>query len=154
VEKKNTDPDRLATANSPNFSSGGGSAFALSSATRYKSASDLAADEAKITSPNAIPCFKTFIESEISTSGLLPGGTAKVKTLVFTLHPYPTATNVYATAHAVIAVSVSGITANAPIDLAFVTGKNTEALVEFGGLGLNKTLESDVFKAIARRAAA
>ena len=149
---KNTDPDRLATANSPDFSGPGGVTFALSTASRYRSSSDLAADKAKLSSSKAIPCFETLVKAELASNPLVPkGSTVRVQRLSISLNPTGYPSNVAGIGHAKLLLD-NVVTVY--VDLAFITGRLIEAQVEYAGTSLNAATEKALFTNVANRAAA
>jgi hypothetical protein len=129
---KNTDPDKVTETASPDFTLQ--ETTISSSATSYKSQSDLDADIAEVKSPKASACFNQLLRKN-AASGLQAGET--LKSLVFKLVPGNGGgpSNVIAAVEGQLTFLVNGKTVTAYEDSALITGTLTEAEVDFEGIG-------------------
>jgi len=153
VGVKNTDEDQVATTDSDDFSLG--DATISSTASSYKSASDLDVDLAVLHSPKFVSCETQLMSKGIAES--LPQG-AHVGTMSLKLTPQPGGdwpANVVGLGTASLPVTVNGQQVTLYADFAAITGPLIEADVEAENVGAPvpaATLRAAV-EAVAHRAA-
>jgi hypothetical protein len=152
VGARNTDPDKVAEANSEDF--GLGNASISSSATSYRSQSDLAVDTAILHSPKVSTCFDQLLSKQLATS--LPAG-AKIasESLKITPGSAGAPANVIATGKGTINVTLNGQQVAVYITIAFITGPLIEAEVDTENVGtpVPASLVQSLVTTVATRAA-
>ncbi len=149
----NTDPDKVTEVDSPDFSMN--DADVSSSATSYKSQSDIDADVALINSPKISACYQQLLKSEVGTS-LDPGSTVDAVALNITSGSSGGPNNVVGTINGTITVTDSGQQITLYLAVAFITGPKIEAEVDFESPDqpISATLFGSLVNAVATRAAA
>jgi hypothetical protein len=132
VGARNTDSDIVAEAHSDNFALG--NAGISSSATSYRSQSDLNADVTTLHSPKFSPCFGQMIKKEIAAS--LPAG-ATVESASIKIAPGSAGgpANVVATDTGTVKLGVNGQQVPVYVTAAFITGPLIEAEVDAENVG-------------------
>jgi hypothetical protein len=124
VGTPNTESDQVAEAHSDNFAAG--LALIASSATSFRSQSDLDAGLTMLHSPKVSPCFTQLIKTEAAAS--LPAGTtiesASIKVTPGSAGGPP---NVVATGSGTISVQLNGEQLSVYATVAFITGPLIEA---------------------------
>jgi hypothetical protein len=152
VGLRNTDADKVAEANSLDFDRGDASIG--SSATSYRSQSDVVADVAALHSPKYAPCLARLTKKVFATS--LPAG-ATVESVSVKITPGLAGgpTNVVANGAGTIKVSVSGHQVVVYLTEAFITGPLLEADVETYNVGrpVRASLLKSLVATVANRAA-
>lgn len=152
VGGRNTDPDKFADAKTDDFTLGG--ADISSSATSYKSASDIAADVAILHSPKLSTCYGQLAKSQ--ATGSLPAG-AVIKSATFTITPGSNGgpSNIAATGTGVIQVQINGLEVPVYLNVAFITGPLLEASVnaESAVHPVSPALVNSLVSLVAARAA-
>ncbi len=125
---KNTGPDETGEADSADFDLG--NATISSSASSYRSASDIAADTALLRSSKASACFESLTRKELPSS--LPAGSKiGAMSFVFSAPAKGLPSSVVAQLAARIAVTVQGQTLTLYTDSAFIAHGLVEAEVDF-----------------------
>ena len=148
----NTSAHEVAKVESNSYSSGTSSIS--SSATRYRSKADIAADVALLKRPLVAPCFQALLKRDLAKSP--PSGT-KIGTV--SVHVTPGAgggpANVAATLVATITLTASGRTVVLFENVAFITGPLIEAQVDFSALAkpVPQALRTKLIAVVAGRAA-
>jgi hypothetical protein len=128
VGGKNTDPDKVATANSPDFSLN--DAQISSSATSYQSQADIDADIALIQNPKVSGCYQQLLKTQIASS--LPAGTtvsSVAVTIISGSNGGPS--NVVGMGTGTVIIAQDGQQVPIYIAVAFITGRLTESEVDF-----------------------
>jgi hypothetical protein len=126
VGAKNTDADRVATVNSPDFSKG--SMHVTSSANSYSAESDVASDIAVLRSKKIDACYRTLLQSQIATT--LPPNLKLVGSRIV-IKPKPGGpSNEVAELRATMTVSTGGKHVPIYVRIAFIRGRMTEAEVQ------------------------
>jgi hypothetical protein len=152
VGARNTDGDKVAEANSESFALG--QANVSSSATSYRSQSDIDADVAVVHSPKLSPCYEQLLRKELTTS--LPAGAAiEAATMKITPGSAGGPANVVGTGTGTIKVAANGQKIAVYLSITFITGPLIEAEVDtenFGAPVPAATVKSLV-AAVANRAA-
>lgn len=152
VGGKNTTADQTADANSASFSKG--ELQISSSATSYKSQSDLDADIAILKSRKVNGCYDTLFKSKLASS--LPAG-ATVQSVSIKITPGAAShpNNVVATGNGKITVTAGGSKQEIYVFVAFITGPLIEAEVDFTSVGMpvDPSLQADLIAKVAKRAA-
>jgi hypothetical protein len=150
---KNTDKDKVATADSDDFTLG--DASISSSASSYKSQSDLDSDVALLKSPKLVPCYTTLLKKELATS--LPNGASLGAVSVkFTPGPGAGPANVAGSGTATVAVTAGGKRVEVFVSFIYLRGPLMEVEIDAENVGAPvpaAALQSAV-KAVAARAAA
>lgn len=148
VGVRDTDADKVAEANSDDFSLG--DASISSSATSYRSQSDLDVDVALLHSPKLSTCYDRLIKTQLE--GALPAG-AK-----FTSEPFKITfgsaggpANVVATGESSINVTVQGQQVRIYLSVAFITGPLIEAEVDAENVG--SPVPADLVKSLVAKVA-
>jgi hypothetical protein len=152
VGGRDTDPDKIAEADSPDFTQNGGSVS--SSATSYKTQADVDADVAFINSPKINSCYAQLAKSQLA--GSLPaGGTVDAVTFAITPGHGSGPANVAGIGTGTITATVSGQQVTIYLDMAFITGPLTEAEVDIENPSqpVPATLFTQLTTAVANRAA-
>ena len=132
VGARNTDSDKVAEADSDNFILGDASIF--SSASSYRSQSDLNTDIAILHSPKFSPCFEQMTKKQLAAS-LLPGRTIESVSIKITPGSAGGPANVVATGTGTIKVRVNGQQVRVYLTVAFITGPLIEAEVDTENVG-------------------
>ena len=132
VGGRNTDPDKVAEAHSEDFALG--DASASSSASTYRSQSDVDADVAMLHSPKLSPCFDKMVRKELATS--LPAG-ATIESAAIKITPGSAGgpANVIATGTGTIKVRLDGQQVAFYLSVAYITGPLIEAEVDIFNVG-------------------
>jgi len=132
VGARNTDPDKVAEAHSDDFALG--DASISSSASSYRSQSDLDSDVAMLHSPKLSACFEQMVKKQLAAS--LPAG-ATIDSASITITPGSAAgpANVVATGAGTIKVRVNGQQVPVYLTVAFITGPLIEAEVDTENVG-------------------
>jgi hypothetical protein len=127
VGARDTDSDQVAEANSDDF--GLGNATITSSATSYRSQSDLVNDIAALHSPKLSSCFSQMMKKQLASS--LPAGT-KVTSASIKVTPGSAGgpANVIATGTGTVQVQVNGQQIPLYLSVAFITGPLIQAEVD------------------------
>src|SRR5215469_9577030 len=129
---RNTDGDKVAEAHADDFALG--DASISSSASSYRSQSDLDSDVAMLHSPKLSACFEQMVKKQLATS--LPAG-ATIDSASITITPGSAAdpANVVATGAGTIKVRVNGQQVPVYLTVAFITGPLIEAEVDTENVG-------------------
>ena len=127
-----TESDQVAEAHSENFALG--EASVSSSATSFRSQSDLAADETMLRSPKLSPCLGQVIKKQLAAS--LPAG-ATIKSASINIKPGSAGgpANVVATGTGTIKVQANGRQISVYMTVAFIKGPLIEAEVDADNVG-------------------
>ena len=127
VGARDTDSDQVAEANSDDF--GLGNATITSSATSYRSQSDLVTDIATLHSPKLSSCFSQMMKNQLASS--LPAG-SKVTSASIKVTPGSAGgpANVIATGTGTVQVQVNGQQIPLYLSVAFITGPLIQAEVD------------------------
>jgi hypothetical protein len=147
--------DEVDEAHSPDFSSADGSGIS-SSATSFRSQEAIDADVAMLTDPAAPGCYADQLSVVLEDSGLPAGTTVGEPRVEFTAGNGDGPSNVVATVTGSIPVTVNGQRISFYFDVAFITGRLTEATVEFFGIGapVAADLQETLVATVADRVAA
>jgi hypothetical protein len=152
VGARNTDSDRVAQANSDDF--GLSNASISSSASSYKSQSDLTTDTATLHSPKLSACFSQEATKQLASS--LPAG-SKIESASIKITPGSAGgpANVIATGTGTIKVEASGQQVPVYLTVAFITGPLIEAEVdaENAGAPVSASVVNPLVATVANRAA-
>jgi hypothetical protein len=152
VGARDTDSDRAAQANSDDF--GLSNASISSSASSYRSQSDLVTDIATLHSPKLSACFSQMAKKQLASS--LPAG-SKVASASIKITPGSAGgpANVVATGTGTIKVQVSGQQVTVYLTVAFITGPLIEAEVdaENAGTPVPASVVNPLVATVATRAA-
>ena len=132
VGARNTDSDKVAEAHSNDFALG--DASISSSATSYRSQSDLDADVAVLHSPKLSPCFEQLMKKQLAAA-LPAGGTVESASVKITPGSAGGPANVVGTGSGTIKVRVSGQQVPVYLTVAFITGPLIEAEVDTENVG-------------------
>ena len=148
VGGRNTEPDKVGEAHSPDYASGN---LSISSqATSYRSQDDLNADIAIINSPKVSGCYKQLLRSQITASS--PGTTVNSISLTITPGSGGGPSNVVGTGTGTVTITASGKTATVYIGVAFITGPLIEAEVDAENVG--QPVPADLMSALVTKVAA
>ena len=150
---KNTDADQVANADSADYSLG--DATISSSATSYRSQSDVESDVALLASPKLSTCYASMAKKELA--GSLPAGTTVGNVSVkFTPGPGGGASNVAGTGQATITVNANGQQVPVYVTFIYITGPNLEVEIdaENPGAPVPASVLRPVIQKLAARAAA
>ena len=128
----NTDSDKVAEANSDDFALG--DASISSSATSYRSQSDLDADVAMLHSPKLRPCFEQMMKKELAAAAPA-GGTIESVSIKITPGSAGGPANVVATGTGTFKLQLNGQRVPVYMTLAFITGPLIEAEVNTVNVG-------------------
>ena len=149
-----TDTSAHEVANVDSNSYLSGTSSIRSSASRYRSKSDIAADVALLRRPQIAPCFRALLKHDLTKNP--PPGT-KIGTVAVQVTPGAGGGpgNVAATLLATITFTASGRTVTLFQNSAFITGPLVEAEVDFSALGkpVPQALRTRLIAAVAGRAA-
>ncbi len=132
VGARNTDSDKAAEAHSDSFALG--DASISSSASSYRSQSDLDSDIAMLNSPKISPCFEQMMKKQLAAS-LPAGGTIESASIKITPGSAGGPANVVAMGTGTIKVQVSGQQVPVYLTVAFITGPLIEAEVDTENVG-------------------
>lgn len=153
VGAKNTDADKVATADSADFVLK--DATISSTASSYKSQSSLDNDIALLKNPKLIPCFSQLLTKAIATS--LPEG-AKLGTVTVKFTPGPGAgpANVAGSGLATVPITISGQHVKVYVNFVYITGPLMEIELDAENVGapVPAAVLRAAVKAVADRAAA
>ena len=152
VGAKNTDADQVATTDSDDF--GLGDATISSSASSYKSQSDLASDLALLKNPQLVPCVNRQVQKDLASS-LPEGASVGTVSVKFTRGSGGGPANVAGSGSAAVPVTVNGQQVTVYIDFVYVTGPLIEAEVDAENVGapVPAAVLHAAVKAVATRAA-
>jgi hypothetical protein len=131
VGARDTDADKVAEANSDDFSLA--DATISSSATSYRSQSDLTTDVAILHSPKVSSCFEKMLKEQLATA--LPGATVKSGSLTITPGSAGGPANVVATGSGTFKIEYSGQLVPVYLTVAFITGPLIEAEIDTENVG-------------------
>ncbi|MBV9592329.1 MAG: hypothetical protein JO147_00825 [Actinobacteria bacterium] len=149
---KDTAGDQVAEADSPDFDQS--DASISSSATSFKSQSDIDADVALLKSPKISSCYEQLAKTQVASA--LPGG-ATVDSVSFAVTPGPGTgpSNVAGIGKGTVTVTVSGQQTVVYVDVAFITGRLTEAEIDIEnpGQAVPVAFFDDLVHKVADRAA-
>jgi hypothetical protein len=152
VGARDTDSDKVAEAHSDNFDLG--NASISSSATSYRSHSDLVSDVATLHSPKLSNCFGQMMKKVLAAS--LPAG-ARTESASIKITPGSAGgpANVVATGAGTIKVVVNGQRVLVYLSVAFITGPLIEAEVDADNVGAPEpaSVLNRVVATVATRAA-
>lgn len=152
VGARSTAADKVAEANSEDFALG--DASISSSATSYRTQSDVDVDVAIMHSPKVSTCINQLFTKQISSS--LPSG-AKILNESIKITPGSAGgpANVIATGKGTVTVNVSGQQGTIYLTVAFITGPLIEAEVDTENVGspVPESLVQSLVTAVANRAA-
>ena len=132
VGARNTDSDKVAEAHSNDFALG--DASISSSATSYRSQSDLDADVAVLHSPRLSSCFEQLMKKQLAAA-LPAGGTVESASVKITPGSAGGPANIVGTGTGTIKVRVSGQQVPVYLTVAFITGPLIEAEVDTENVG-------------------
>jgi len=152
VGARNTAGDKIAEAHSDDFALG--DATISSSASSYRSQSDLETDVAILHSPKLPPCYDQLIRKQLATS--LPAGTTiESESIKITPTSAGGPANVVATGTGTIAVSVNGQHVPVYLTVAFIIGPLIQAEVDTENVGtpVPQSVVTSVVATVAARAA-
>jgi hypothetical protein len=132
VGARNTDSDKVAEAHSDDFALGDASIH--SSATSYRSQSDLDTDVAILHSPKVSSCYDHLVKTQLAAS--LPAGTT-IESASIKITPGSTggAANVVATGAGTVDVSLGGQHVSLYLTAAFIVGPLIQAEVDAENVG-------------------
>lgn len=124
-----------------------------SEVTSMRTAGDLTADIAVITSPKISACYDKLAVAQLG-QGLPAGTTLKSASIVVTPGPAGGPSNVVATAAGNVELTVNGAAATLYINVAFITGPLVEAEIDFTNLAapVPAALRASVIAKVAARA--
>jgi hypothetical protein len=151
VGARDTDRDKVAEANSDNFSLA--DASISSSATSYRSQSDLTTDVGILHNPKVSPCFEQMLKTQLATD--LPGATIKSGSLKITPGSAGAPANVVATGSGTFKIEDSGQLVPVYLTVAFITGPLIEAEIDTENVGapVAASVVNPLVAAMATRAA-
>jgi hypothetical protein len=151
VGARDTDADKVAEANSDDFSLA--DATISSSATSYRSQSDLTTDVAILHSPKVSSCFEQMLKKQLATA--LPGATFKSGSLTITAGSAGGPANVVATGSGTFKIEYSGQLVPVYLTVAFITGPLIEAEIDTENVGqpVAASVLNPLVAAVATRAA-
>jgi hypothetical protein len=152
VGARDTDSDKVAEAHSDGFALG--DASISSSATSYRSQSDLNADVTTLHSPKLSSCFGQMMKKQLAAS-LPAGSTTESASIRITPGSAGGPANVVATGTGTIKVQVNGQQVPVYLTVAFITGPLIEAEVDAENVGSHvpATLVKSLVATVASRAA-
>jgi hypothetical protein len=152
VGARDTDSDKVAEANSDSFNLG--NASISSSATSYRSQSDLVSDVATLHSPKLSACFGQMMKKELAAS-LPAGATTKSASIKITPGSAGGPANIVATGAGTIEIQLNGQQVQAYLTVAFITGPLIEAEVDAENVGspVPASVVKPLVAAVATRAA-
>jgi len=132
VGARDTDGDKVAEANSDNF--GLGNASISSSATSYRSQSDLDSDVTTLHSPKLSTCFGQMMKKQLAAS-LPAGATTESASIKITPGSAGGPANVVATGTGTIKVRLDGQQVSVYLTVAFITGPLIESELDAENVG-------------------
>jgi hypothetical protein len=152
IGAKNTDEDQVATADSADYHHG--EATISSSATSYKSQSDLDNDTALLKSPKLTPCLTRLLKRQLATA-LPKGATLGGVSVKFTPGHGAGPANVVGSGLATLTVAANGQHVKVYVNFVYVTGPLIEVEVDAENLGspVPAAVLQSAVKAVAERAA-
>lgn len=152
VGVRNTASDKAAEAHSQDFALG--DASISSSASSYRSQSDVDADVAMLASPKLSPCYEQLVKGELAKT-LPAGATIESATVKITPGSAGGPSNVVGTGSGTIKVKVNGQQAAVYMTVAFITGPLIEAEVDAENVGapVPASLMQTLVATVADRAA-
>jgi len=152
IGARDTDSDKVAEAHSDGFDLG--NASISSSATSYRSQSDLVSDVATLHSPKLSPCFGQLMKKQLAAS-LPAGATTESASIKITPGSVSGHANVVATGTGTIKVRVNGQRVRVYLNVAFITGRLIEAEVDAENVGapVPASVVNRVVATVATRAA-
>ena len=152
VGARNTTSDKAAEAHSQDFALGQTSIS--SSASSYRSQSDVDADVTMLASPKLSPCYEQLLKGELAKT-LPAGATIESATVKITPGSAGGPTNVVATGSGTIKVKVNGQQVVLYTTVAFITGPLIEAEVDAESVGapVPASLVQSLVATVANRAA-
>jgi hypothetical protein len=152
VGAPDTNSDKVAEAHSDDFTLG--NASISSSATSYRSQSDLDTDIAILHSPRLPLCFKQLIKKRLAAS-LPAGSTIKSASIKITPGSAGGPANIVATGTGSVKVRVNGQLVRVYLTVAFITGPLIQAEVDAENVGapVPATVVNPLFATVATRAA-
>jgi hypothetical protein len=129
---RNTDSDKVADTDSEDFALD--QATISSSATSYRSQSDIAADTALLHNPKLSTCYTQLVKKELGAA--LPGG-ATIESASIKITPGSAGgpANIVATGSGTIKVNVNGQQVPVYLNVAFITGPLIEAELDAENIG-------------------
>src|SRR5215468_1853277 len=152
VGARNTDSDKVAEAHSDDYALG--DASISSSATSYRSQSDIYTDVAILHSPKLSTCYDQLVKSQLAAS--LPAGAA-IESASIKITPGSAGgpVNVVATGTGTIKVGLGGQRVPVYLTVAFITGPLTQAEVDTENVGspVPAHVVNQLVAAVAARAA-
>jgi hypothetical protein len=153
VGARNTDKDQVATADSHDYTLG--EATLSSSASSYKSQSDLDSDIALLKSPKLTSCFTQLLKKQLATS-LPKGASLGAVSVKFSPGPGSGPANVAGSGSATVSVTAGGQHLKLFIDFVYLTGPLIEAEVDAQSVGspVPAAVLQAAVKAVAGRTAA
>lgn len=149
---KNTDTDQVAKADSMDYNLG--DATISSSASSYKSQSDLDSDIALLTNAKLQTCFTKLVKTQLAAN-LPKGATLGPVSVKFTPGPGTGPKNVAGTGAVSLSLSMNGQQVPLFVDFAYLTGPLIEAEVDAENVGtpVPAAVFQAAIKAVADRAA-
>lgn len=149
---KQTDTDQVAKTDSDDYSLG--DATVSSSASSYKSQSDVDSDVALLKNPKVNACMKQLLTKDLASS-MPDGASLGALSVKFTPGPGAGPANVAGVGSAVVPITVSGQQATVYVSFAYLTGPQLEAEVEAENVGapVPAAVLQAAVKAVADRAA-
>lgn len=155
VGGRDTSPDEIDEEHSPDFSSAEGSTIS-SSASSYRSQQDIDDDVAVFTNPAVSGCLSDQLSTLLESSGLPAGTTVGDPQVSITPGSNGGPDNVIATLTGTIPLTMAGQQITFYLDMAFITGRFTEAEVDFFGVGapVPADLRSSLVTTVATRVGA
>lgn len=152
VGGKNTDSDQVASTDSDDYSLG--DATISSSASSYKSQSDVDSDVALLKSPKLTACANQVFKKDLASS-MPEGSSLGTLSVKFTPGPGAGPANVAGAGSVSVPITASGQQAMVYVDFVFVTGSLMEAEVDAENVGapVPAAVLQAAVKAVADRAA-
>lgn len=152
VGTRNTESDQVATANSDDFANQ--SASISSSATSYKSQSDLDSNTAMLRSSKLGPCFEQMMNKQLKAS-LQAGSSIESTSIKITPGSAGGPSNVIATGTGTIKIKVSGQAVPVYLTVAFIKGPLIVAEVDGENIGspVPASVVNSAVNSVATRAA-
>lgn len=152
VGGRSTDADKVGEAHAPDFSRG--TATVTSQAARYTSQADVDADVAMLHSPKLSGCYDQVAKTKLA-AGLPAGASVQDASIQIVPGPGGGPSNVAATGSGTVTLAVNGQLATVYLNVAFITGPQLEAEIDYVNLGASvpTALWSSLIGAVAKRAA-
>lgn len=150
---RDTFADETGDSNSDDYSLD--NATISSEVTSMRTADDLKADVAAITSPKIDACYDKLVATQLG-AGLPAGSTLDSESIIFTPGRAGGPSNVVATAAGRVEVTVNSEVDDLYVNVAFITGPLIEAEIDFTNLGtpVPASLRASLIAKIAARAGA